>query len=118
MRFLIDQDVYALTVRFLRELGHEVVVAADLGMARAADVELLARANQDRHIFVTRDKDYGALVFVERTGSGVILLRIKPATLEAVHRELNRVLSSYDEAALAGAFVVVEPGQHRFRKLT
>ena len=25
MRFLLDQDVYALTARFLRDLGHDVV---------------------------------------------------------------------------------------------
>ena len=25
MRFLLDQDVYAVTIRFLRELGHDEV---------------------------------------------------------------------------------------------
>jgi len=27
VRFLLDQDVYALTARFLRDLGHDVVTA-------------------------------------------------------------------------------------------
>jgi hypothetical protein len=31
MRFLIDQDVYAVTIRFLSGLGHDVVTAAPLG---------------------------------------------------------------------------------------
>lgn len=71
MRFLLDQDVYALTATFLRELGHDILTAAELGLSRAADTVLLARAVQESRIFVTRDKDFGALVFVERQGKEV-----------------------------------------------
>jgi predicted nuclease of predicted toxin-antitoxin system len=35
MRFLLDQDVYATTARFLEQLGHEVVQASQLGLSRA-----------------------------------------------------------------------------------
>ena len=117
MKFLVDQDVYALTARFLRDLRHDVITAAEIGLSRAADTVLLARASQEGRILVTRDKDFGGLVFVEHLGRGVILLRISPSTLRAVHEELKRVLGSHTEAELASAFVVVEPGQHRFRKL-
>ena len=41
MRFLTDQDVYAITNRFLSGLGHDVVTAAQLGLAQAEDLELL-----------------------------------------------------------------------------
>ena len=47
MRFLTDQDVYALTSQLLRELGHDVVTTAEIGLSRAADTELLARAHQE-----------------------------------------------------------------------
>jgi len=117
VRFLLDQDVYSLTDRFLRGLGHDVVTAGDFGLSRASDTILLARASQERRIFVTRDKDFGGLVFVEHLGRGVILLRVSPSTLQPAHEELKRVLGIYNEAELASAFVVVEPGVHRFRKL-
>jgi predicted nuclease of predicted toxin-antitoxin system len=117
VRFLLDQDVYALTIRFLRELGHDVVTAADLGLSRAPDTDLLIRATQDGRIFVTRDKDFGGLVFVERLGKGVIYLRIAPSTVQSTHAQLKLVLETHSEAEMSGAFVVVEPGQHRFRKL-
>lgn len=32
MRFLSDQDVWQVTVNFLRALGHEVQRAADVGL--------------------------------------------------------------------------------------
>ena len=92
MKFLLDQDVYALTVRFLRDLGHEVVTAAELGLSQAVDADLLARAGQESRILVTRDKDYGGLVFVGRLGRGVIYLRVSPSTLQITHEQLKRLL--------------------------
>ncbi len=41
MKFLLDQDVYATTVRFLSELGHDVIPVAQIGLAQAKDEELL-----------------------------------------------------------------------------
>ncbi len=64
MRFLTDQDVYAITNRFLSGLGHDVVTAAQLGLAQAEDLELLRVAQNQGRIFVTRDRDFSGLVFV------------------------------------------------------
>lgn len=117
MKFLVDQDVFAVTVRLLEALGHDVVRIAEMGLARAEDVALLLAAERERRLFVTRDRDFGAIVFVGSMGRGVIYLRMLPSTQGAVHRELERVLATYTEEQLRGAFVVVEPGRHRFRKL-
>jgi len=117
VRFLLDQDVYAVTCRLLRDLGHDAVTAAELNLSRSPDRGLLMWAADEKRLFVTRDKDFGGLVFVERLGKGVLYLRISPETLAATHEELKRVLSAYSEAELTSAFVVVEPGRHRFRTL-
>ena len=90
MRFLTDQDVYALTVQLLRDLDHDVV---------------------------TRDRDFGNLVIVQGLTTGVVYLRLLPSTLAAVHAELERVLARYNQTALLRAFVVVEPARHRLRRL-
>jgi predicted nuclease of predicted toxin-antitoxin system len=117
VRFLLDQDVYAVTCHLLRSLGHDVVTAAELNLSRSPDTGLLMRAAEEKRLFVTRDKDFGGLVFVERLSKGVLFLRISPETLAATHEELKRVLSTYSEADLSAAFVVMEPGRHRFRTL-
>jgi hypothetical protein len=62
-------------------------------------------------------KDFGGLVFVQRLGKGVILLRLSPHSLQAAHQELDLVIRTYPESELANAFVVVEAGRHRFRRL-
>lgn len=116
MRFLADHDVYAVTSNFVRDLGHDVVVAAQAGMAQAEDAHFLRVAHEQSRIFITRDRDFGALVFVQGRGPGVIYLRILPSTQHAVHQELARVLSLYTEQELQASFVVIEPGRHRIRK--
>jgi predicted nuclease of predicted toxin-antitoxin system len=117
MRLLSDQDVYAITVRYIKNLGYDVITASELGLSEADDKDLLRKAKELNRIFVTRDRDFGGLVFVERLGSGVIYLRMLPSTQKAVHEELERVLEAYSEDELKKAFVVVEPGRHRFRRL-
>ena len=44
MRFLVDQDVYKVTVEFLLKNGHDVLTAREIGMQRASDTELLRKA--------------------------------------------------------------------------
>ena len=118
MRFLVDQDVYAITVNWLRESGHDVVTAKEINMERASDEDLLRKAKESSRLFLTRDKDFGTLVFLkEELSSGVILLRMTPKAVEAVHRVLNRLLSYHKEEELIYLFCVVEPNRYRIRHL-
>jgi predicted nuclease of predicted toxin-antitoxin system len=117
MKLLLDQDVYALTAKFLEGLGHDVVTVSDLNMATASDEENLQKAAELDRILITRDRDYGNLVFVRQMQIGVLYLRMLPSNRDLVHNELKRVLDAYTAEELRSAFVVVEVGRHRFRKL-
>jgi predicted nuclease of predicted toxin-antitoxin system len=116
MKFLTDQDVFAVTFRLLRDLGHDVATTSERGLGRAEDSELLKTARSESRIFVTRDRDFGHLAFVKELGAGIIYLRLLPTNLRSVHEELKRVLSLYGENDLLQLFVVVEPGRHRIRR--
>ena len=116
MKFLSDQDVYVATVRFLSALGHEVATAGQLGLAQCEDSGLLQVAHEQGRLLVTRDRDFGGLVFVQGGGTGVIYLRMSPTTQNAVHTELERILTLYNEQELQDSFVVIEPGRHRIRR--
>ena len=110
--------MYGATARFLTGLGHDIIQVARIGLAQAEDEDLLKVAQAQERLFVTRDRDFGGLVFVNALGAGVLYLRILPSTQNTVHQELVRVLTTYTEEELKKAFVVIEPGGHRFRKLT
>jgi predicted nuclease of predicted toxin-antitoxin system len=91
-------------------------MARELGLSQSLDLDLLEKAKDEQRIFISRDRDFGGLVFLERKGCGVIYLRITPATVNAVHQELENVLNRYTEDQLRKAFTVIEPGRHRFRQ--
>lgn len=84
-------------------------------MSAASDEAHLESAVEHSRIFVTSDSDYGNLVFVRGLGAGVIYLRVRPSTIAATHRELERVLTLYAMDDMLGAFIVIEPGRHRKR---
>ncbi len=118
MKFLLDQNVYLKTALFLRNLGHDVVRVAEIGLERATDEELLLKALELERIFVTRDKDFGNLVFVKGFKAGVVLLRIDPSNMEKVHRILEVVLDALEESEVRSSFIVVGPSGYRVRKLS
>ena len=58
MKFLLDQDVYATTVRFLSNSGYDIVLVAQIRLARADDEVLLRVAHEQGRILITRDQRF------------------------------------------------------------
>jgi predicted nuclease of predicted toxin-antitoxin system len=117
MRIILDQDVYRITRDFLRSLGHDVITAGEMGLARATDLALLKTAQAEKRILVTRDKDFGTLLFLyEEKSAGVILLRGGPSEILQVHSRLKALLERKKETDFINAVTVVEPDRIRFRR--
>lgn len=73
MKILADQDVYRLTVEQLKQWGHDVITAKELGIHKSPDEELLKAGRKTRRLLITRDKDFGSLIFLRTQESvGVI----------------------------------------------
>ena len=118
MRFLVDQDVYQATIERLKGKGYDVVSVRDLDMARASDEALLEKSIETGRILLTRDKDFGSLVFLNYKNShGVIFLRISPSLVDAVHHQLDRLLEKKKNEDFKGLFCVVESHRSRIRRL-
>jgi predicted nuclease of predicted toxin-antitoxin system len=118
MKIVTDQDVYGLTIKKLKEWGHEVVTAKELGLHKSSDEDILKAARESGRLLITRDKDFGTLLFLkEKESGGVILLRTRPKQIEKVHRELQRLFQEQSENILKTSFCVVEPMRYRIRHL-
>jgi predicted nuclease of predicted toxin-antitoxin system len=57
MKFLLDQDVWAVTRQFLRSQGHDVVTVSELKLSGAEDEALLTLAHTQGRLMITRDRD-------------------------------------------------------------
>ncbi|MBN2543597.1 DUF5615 family PIN-like protein [bacterium] len=117
MKFLLDQDVYEITYRFLKDSGHDVVKVSEIGFEQASDLEILKESKNQNRILITRDRDFGELVFLKHLETGVFYLRVNPLSINAVHEQLLLVLKKYSARELMNAFIVIEPGHYRLRKL-
>jgi predicted nuclease of predicted toxin-antitoxin system len=94
MRFLADAGISAGTVEFLRLLGHEADHVGSLGLARALDTEIVARARADSSVIITFDLDFGdllALGVLDRPS--VVLLRLADERAVSVNEHLASVLT-------------------------
>ena len=60
MLLLLDENVPIATVRALRAAGHDVYSATE-SSAGAPDELLLARADAERRLLITFDRDFGEL---------------------------------------------------------
>jgi predicted nuclease of predicted toxin-antitoxin system len=78
MRLVLDQGVPRDAAERLRDLGYECEHAGEVGMSKAADCDILARALEKRAIVITLDADFHAILAVSgASGPSVIRLRIQ-----------------------------------------
>lgn len=114
MKFLLDLCAASRSLQeTLTDLGHDVLTGWELD-PRATDEELLAIASQEGRILVTKDKDFGELVFVLRRPhpSIVRLVDMRVADTVTAMREL---IERHADAMQRGDLIVVTPTRVRVR---
>ena len=111
MRFLVDRCAGRRLAEWLRDQGHDVVEARELG-ADPGDRALLERAAAEGRILVTIDTDFGELVYVRRVPhAGLVRLPDVPA--ERRIALIAEVLERHRQALEIQAVVTVRDGRIR-----
>lgn len=114
IRFLADESCDFRVVRALRKAGCDVIAISE-EMTRSVDRELMERANHERRILLTEDKDFGWLVYVSvAKSSGVVLIRFPGNARDALAATVVELVKEYG-SKLHGAFTVMQPGYTRIR---
>ncbi|MEO8501549.1 MAG: DUF5615 family PIN-like protein [Vicinamibacteria bacterium] len=118
MRFLADAGISPATVEFLRRMGQEATHVRDIGLQRASDREIVARARVDSSHVLTFDLDFGeilALGVLDRPS--VVIFRLSDERPDSVNGRLAAVISSRAEDLAAGSLILIEDNRYRIRKL-
>lgn len=98
--------------------GHDAVHAAALGLHRAADEVIVARAKQEQRTVVTADLDYPRLLALAcATEPSPILFRNGDWSEAEVLTRMAEVLATLDETEIARSILVVERDRLRRRRL-
>ena len=118
MKFLIDMPLSPGLAVWLVSVGHDAVHASDIGMFRAPDREIMARAVLEGRSVVTADLDYPALLAMSgATAPSVILFRNGNWSDQEVIARVTTVLASLTDIELAESMIVVDRNRVRRRRL-
>lgn len=116
MKFLADEGVDGLIVKTLRDANFDVAYIVEI-MSGAEDEAVLKLANSEDRILITRDKDFGELVYrLHQVHSGIILNRLSELNTETKATIVKYVIETYGNE-LYGSFTVIQPGVIKIRKL-
>ena len=118
MKFLIDMPLSPDLADSLQSQGHDAVHASAIGLGRASDTEIMARAAVERRTVVTADLDYPRLLALTgATGPSLILFRGGDWSEAEVTARMASVLVGLNEVDLAQSILVVERNRLRRRRL-
>ncbi len=70
MDFLANENFPLLSVKILRSSGHNVFSVIE-DTPGAKDHDIIKRAQQEKRIVLTFDRDYGELIYRRRAATGV-----------------------------------------------
>jgi len=80
-RLYLDQMLRHEVAQALRDEGHDVLRATEVGQARADDHQILQKAISENRVLATLDEHFGDWVILPLSEhSGVIRLKINPTT--------------------------------------
>lgn len=119
MKFLLDQNQSPLLAELLKAEGHDAIHTRDVGLSRAPDVDVMARATLDARVLITADTDFGELL--ARSGddapSVLLLRRHDRRRAKAVAELVLANLDAIESDLTSGALVVFDGDRIRIRTL-
>jgi predicted nuclease of predicted toxin-antitoxin system len=115
MVLLADEGVDRSIVERLRQDGHTVPYIAEMEPG-ISDETILNRANEDRALLLTQDKDFGELVYrLSRIHAGVVLIRLEGLSPDSKAEVVSGAFRDHGGEMLGG-FTVISPGRIRIRR--
>ena len=116
MRFLLDENLSSLHTRTVRDLGHDGVSVAEIGLSGADDEAVRVAAIEQDRVLLTLDADFAnVLRYPPGETPGVVRLRIHPAIEEAIDAMLRQAIPRIAGIRMTGKLVVVDGRRIRVR---
>lgn len=117
MKLLLDQNIRLETLEFLRDMKIDAISTREIKLERADDDEIVNVAKKLDRVILTFNFHFSDIrYFRPGTNPGIILLRIEPQTVEAVHPILRHLFSTLKSSELKHALTVVTNTKIRVRK--
>jgi len=114
-RLYLDQMLRHEVAQALRDEGHDVLRATEVGQARADDHQILQKAISENRVLVTLDEHFGDWVILPLSEhSGVIRLKINPTTSENTIKLLLPFLRLHSSDQFKNYLVILSPKRSKW----
>ncbi len=114
-KLYLDQMLQLDVAAALRDEGHNVERATEIGQARADDQQILQRAISQNRILVTLDEHFGDWVILPLSRHpGVIRLKVNPTTSGKVIEVLLPLLRLHTPDQLKDHLVIISPKRSKW----
>ena len=118
MKLILDQGLPRTTTTDLSEANHDAVHAADVGLSRASDNEIVEWARNQLRTIVTMDADFHTILALSgATAPSVIRIRIEGLGASGVAEIIETVIAQCSDDLESGAAITVTNESIRVRRL-
>ncbi len=116
MKFLVDENIPMELIEELKNSGYDIL-RVDNFKKGLKDQNVLELAFKERRILITFDKDFGELAVKQKKKvTGVILLRIKPQSIQFLKERILLLFKQIRE--LEGKFIVLEENLNKMGSIS
>jgi len=113
----LDENLGTTHADMVRQAGHTVDRVTDEGLSGAIDPVVWQQVLEEGRFFITLDLDFSDVrKFPPGTHPGLLLLRPRNKSRDAVVEVLERVLQEHALESLSGCFVVADLKKTRIRR--
>ena len=114
-KLYLDQMLRLEVAQALKDEGHDVLRASEVGQARADDYQILQKAIDENRILVTLDEHFGDWVILPLSKhSGVIRLKINPTTSKNAIKLLLPFLRLHSSDQFKNYLVILSPKRSKW----
>jgi len=114
-KLYLDQMLRLEVAQALKDEGHDVLRASEVGQARADDYQILQKAIVENRILVTLDEHFGDWVILPLSKhSGVIRLKINPTTSKNAIKLLLPFIRLHSSDQFRNYLVILSPKRSKW----
>lgn len=110
MKIFADENIPAMTVRELRNSGHDVKDIRGSDKEGMADEDIWKMLQNDNRLLITTDK--GFLHKRHEKHSGILIVRLKQPNRLKIHQKVIRAMSLFKEDGWQGLTVAMQDTFH------
>jgi predicted nuclease of predicted toxin-antitoxin system len=117
VRVLVDENIPALTVRALREMGHDVRDVRGTAGEGMSDEELWGLAQRERRLLITTDKGLASRRY--ESHAGLLVVRLRQPNRARIHERVLWAIARFEPAEWPDRLIVLRdmavtrwPGDH------